>query len=174
MTSPAAEGLIHRAIAQSSPIGMIHSRTQSTWWARELVKRMALPRGATVHALREAQGDDIVRAGQSMVWRNGELLQLNSDYAPTGDGDLSPDPHLEVVARGTQMDVPLLIGSNSDEASFSKFVFLRDHIRQRAAIRFLASYVEVNVPKVVDASDGATDRSDFAVLLADALFWAPS
>jgi len=174
MTSPAAEGLFHRAIAQSSPIGMIHSRTQSTWWARELVKRMALPRGSTVDALREAQGDDIVRAGQSMMWRNGELLHLNSSYAPTVDGDLIPDHPLEVFARGKQMDVPLLIGTNSDEASFSKFVFQREHIRQRAAIRFLASYDEENAPKVVDAYDGGTDRSDFAELLADALFWAPS
>ena len=174
MASPAAKGLFHRAIAQSSPIGMIHSRTQSTFWARELVKRMALPRGTTVDALREAVSDDIVRAGQSMMWRNGELLHLNSSYAPTVDGELLPDHPLEVFARGEQLDIPLLIGTNSDEASFSKFMFQRGHIRQRAAIRLLASFDENNARGVVDAYDGAIDRADFAELLADALFWAPS
>lgn len=174
MASPAAKGLFHRAIAQSSPVGMIHSRTQSTFWARELVKRMALPRGTTVGALREAASDDIVRAGQSMMWRNGELLHLNSSYAPTVDGDLIPDHPLEVFARGQQLDIPLLIGTNSDEASFSKFMFQREHIRQRAAVRLLASFDEENARGVVDAYDGATNRNDFAELLADALFWAPS
>ena len=90
MASPAANGLFHRAIAQSSPVGMIHSRTQSTFWARELVKRMALPRGTTVGALREAASDDIVRAGQSMMWRNGELLHLNSSGSSAGG--LCPRP----------------------------------------------------------------------------------
>ena len=174
MASPAAKGLFHRAIAQSSPVGMIHSRTQSTWWARELVKRMALPRGSTVDALREAEGADIVRAGQSMMWRNGEILHLNSSYSPTVDGDLIPDHPLEIFARGEQMDIPLLIGTNSDEASFSKFVFQREHIRQRAALRLLASYDEDNAPGVVEAYGGAANRSEFAELLADALFWAPS
>lgn len=174
MASPAAKGLFHRAIAQSSPVGMIHSRTQSTWWARELVKRMALPRGSTVDALREAEGADIVRAGQSMMWRNGEILHLNSSYSPTVDEDLIPDHPLEVFARGEQMDIPLLIGTNSDEASFSKFVFQREHIRQRAALRLLASYDEDNAPGVVEAYGGAANRSEFAELLADALFWAPS
>lgn len=174
MASPAAKGLFHRAIAQSSPVGMIHSRTQSTWWARELVKRMALPRGSTVDALREAEGADIVRAGQSMMWRNGEILHLNSSYSPTVDGDLIPDHPFEVFARGEQLDIPLLIGTNSDEASFSKFVFQREHIRQRAALRLLASFDEEHAPAVVEAYGGASERSEFAELLADALFWAPS
>ena len=174
MASPAAQGLFHRAIAQSSPIGLIHSRTQSTWWARQLVNRMALPRGSTVEALRAHDGADIVRAGQSMMWRNGEIMHLNSSYAPTVDGDLLPEHPLEVFKQGKQMDIPLLIGSNSDEASFSKFVFQREQVRQRAALRLLASFDEKNAPGVVEAYGGASNRADFAELLADALFWAPS
>src|SRR5699024_11019800 len=94
--------------------------------------------------------------------------------APTVDGDLIPDHPLEVFARGQQLDIPLLIGTNSDEASFSKFMFQREHIRQRAAVRLLASFDEENACGVVDAYDGATNRNDFAELLADVLFLAPS
>lgn len=174
MTVPRAHGLFHRAIAQSPPIGMLHSRAQSTFWARELVNRMALPRAASVDDLRELEFGDIVRAGQSMMWRAGELFHLNSCYAPTVDDDLIPLHPLEAFAQGKQADVPLLVGTNSDEASFGKFLYQRRSARQRAALRLLASFDEVNAPAVVEAYGGAVARQDFAHLLTDALFWAPT
>ncbi|MDY3126622.1 MAG: carboxylesterase/lipase family protein [Corynebacterium sp.] len=174
MTSPAAEGLFHRAIAQSPPITMIHSRAQSTLWARELVRRLALPRGATIDELRAQDVADIVRAGQSMMWRGGELVHLNSTYAPTVDGDIIPRHPLEAFALGTQSKVPLLIGTNSDEASFSKFMFQRESARRRAALRLLASFDGNGAPAVLEAYGGGVERYEFAQLLADALFWAPT
>ncbi|MDO5032009.1 carboxylesterase/lipase family protein [Corynebacterium sp.] len=174
MTSPAAEGLFHRAIAQSPPIAMIHSRTQSTLWARELVDRLALPREADVEALRAENFADIVRAGQSMMWRAGELLHLNSCYAPTVDGELIPLHPLEAFTRGKQHDIPLLLGTNSGEASFGRFLFQRQSARNRAGLRLLASFDPVNAPRVVDAYGGELGRQDFADLLSDALFWAPT
>lgn len=174
MTVPRAEGLFNRAIAQSPPIGMLHSRTQSTFWARELVSRMALPRATSVDDLRTHDFGDIVRAGQSMMWRAGELFHLNSCYAPTVDDDLIPQHPLVAFEEGKQIQVPLLVGTNSDEASFGKFLYQRQSARQRAALRLLASFDEVNAPAVVKAYGGAIARKDFAHLLADALFWAPT
>ncbi|MFW9195782.1 carboxylesterase/lipase family protein [Corynebacterium striatum] len=174
MTVPRAEGLFNRAIAQSPPIGMLHSRTQSTFWARELVSRMALPRATSVDDLRTHDFGDIVRAGQSMMWRAGELFHLNSCYAPTVDDDLIPQHPLVAFEEGKQIQVPLLVGTNSDEASFGKFLYQRQSARQRAALRLLASFDEVNAPAVVKAYGGAIARKDFAHLLTDALFWAPT
>ena len=174
MTVPRAEGLFNRAIAQSPPIGMLHSRTQSTFWARELVSRMALPRATSVDDLRTHDFGDIVRAGQSMMWRAGELFHLNSCYAPTVDDDLIPQHPLVAFEEGKQIQVPLLVGTNSDEASFGKFLYQRQSARQRAALRLLASFDEVNAPAVVKAYGGAIARKGFAHLLADALFWAPT
>nr|WP_286979817.1 carboxylesterase/lipase family protein [Corynebacterium sp. UBA5992] len=174
MTVPQAEGLFHRAIAQSPPIAMIHSRTQSRFWARELVKHMALPRATSVEDLRREDCDDLIRAGQSMMWRAGELLHLNSCYSPTVDGKLIPEHPLAVFARGGEHKVPLIIGTNSDEASFGKFLFQRQSARNRAGLRLLASIDEEHAPQVVEAYGGAVARADFAALLADALFWAPA
>ena len=174
MGTPAARGLFHGAIAQSPPISMIHSRTQSTLWARELVNKLSLPRLATLGDIQNQHFADIVRAGQSMMWRAGELFHLNSCYAPTVDGDLVPRHPIATFEAGEQAPVPLLIGTNSDEASFGKFLFQREFARQRAALRLLSSFDEEGAPAVVAAYNGASTRADFAHLLADALFWAPS
>ncbi len=174
MGVPAARGLFHRAIAQSPPISMIHSRAQATLWARELVYGMALPRQATLTDLREETAPDLVRAGQSMMWRGGELMHLNSCYSPTVDGGLVPDHPLAIFDGGDQTQVPLLIGTNSDETSFGKFFYLRNSARTRAALRLLSAFDPDHAPRVLDAYGGATDRTEFAELLADALFWAPA
>ena len=174
MTSPYSEGLFHRAIAQSPPIGMVHSRTQSTLWARELVRRLALPRLSTVDDVRAQDYADVVRAGQSMMWNAGELLHLNSCFAPTVDHDLVPLHPLVAFKEGKQLKIPLVIGTNADEASFGKFLFQREFARHRAGLRLLSSFDEEGAKDVVAAYGGATTRSDFAELLADALFWAPS
>ncbi|WP_293769712.1 carboxylesterase/lipase family protein [uncultured Corynebacterium sp.] len=174
MTSPHAKGLFHRAIAQSPPIATVHSKTQSTLWARELVRRLALPRLTTVGDLRAQDFADIVRTGQSMMWRAGELLHLNSCFAPTVDGDLLPEHPIEAFENGHQMQIPLMLGTNSDEASFGKFLFQREFARRRAGLRLLSSFDQDGARDVVAAYDGAATRSDFAELLADALFWGPT
>ncbi|QPK79944.1 carboxylesterase/lipase family protein [Corynebacterium lizhenjunii] len=174
MASPAAQGLFHRAIAQSPPISLVHSRAQSTLWARELVNRLALPRMSTVRDLQDQDFADIVRAGQSMMWRKQELLHLNSCYAPTVDRQLLPEHPIDVFESGTQAPVPLLIGTNADEASFAKFLFQRARARRRAGVRLLSSFDSAAAEEVVAQYNGAHSRSDFAQLLADALFWAPA
>ena len=174
MAVPRAEGLFHRAIAQSPPIGMIHSRAQSMFWARELVNKMALPRDTSADDLRAENFADLVRSGQSMMWRAGELMYLNSCYAPTVDGDLIPQHPVEAFEDGAQHPVPLLVGTNSGEASFGKFLYQRQRSRERAALRLLASFDPDSAPDVVAAYGGAVSRQGFGDLLTDALFWAPT
>lgn len=174
MCVPAAQGLFHRVIAQSAPVASVHSSTQAKLWARELIFRMAMPRETTLDELRGESADDLVRAGQSMMWRSGELLQLNSCYGPTVDGTLLPEHPLTVFEQGGQTRVPLIIGTNSGETSFSKAFYLRNSARRRAALRMLSVFDPEHAPRVIEAYEGAESRSDFAEMLADALFWAPS
>ena len=174
MTSPATAGLFHKAIAQSPPIGMIHSPMQSTMWTRNLVAKLALPRRTTIDDLRQEDAGDLVRSGQSMMWRARELVRLNSCYAPTVDGDLIPEHPIVAFEKGRQHPIPLVVGTNSDEASFSRLIFQRTTARSRAALRLLSSFDPHGAQQVLEAYDGATSRTAFAHLLADALFWAPS
>lgn len=174
MCVPTAKGLFHRAVVQSAPMATVHSPTQSKLWARELVYRMAMPRDTTLEDLRAESADDIVRAGQSMLWKSGELLYLNSCYGPTVDGTLLPDHPLVMFQEGRQARIPLIIGTNSDETSFSKAFYLRSSARRRSALRMLSVFDPGNTEQVLDAYEGGESRSEFAQLLADAIFWAPS
>lgn len=174
MCVPRARGLFHRAVAQSPPIAMLHSTAQSTLWARELVYRMALPRQTSVETLRREKVGDLVRAGQSMLWGTGELIHFNPCYGPTVDGTILPDHPLTMFNNGEQAKVPLLIGTNLDETSFGKFFYLRSSARGRAALRLLSAFDPVNAPDVLEQYGGAAGRAEFAALLADAIFWAPS
>lgn len=174
MCVPSAKGLFHKAIAQSPPIATIHSQAQSTMWAHAINNRLGLGPETTLSDLRRLPAGDLVRAGQSMLWRTREIFQLNSCYAPTVDHRIIHDHPLDVFAKGEQHKIPLLVGTNGDEASFAKGFYLRQTARGRAAERMLAAFDPAGAPGVLAAYSGAERRSDFAELLTDAVFWAPA
>lgn len=173
---PAAQGLFHRAIAQSPPIATIHSKAQSTLWTQQLQKRLRKNNklADTLEDLRSLPAADIINAGQSMMWRSRELVHLNSCYAPTVDNNVLFDHPLDVFRKGEQHAVPLMIGTNMDEASFARGLYVRPAARAKAAARLLEAFDPVGAKAVLAAYDGAEDRGKFAHLLADALFWAPA
>lgn len=174
MCVPAARGLFHRVVAQSPPIAMIHSRAQSTMWTRNIVRRAGLAPEASLREVRGLDVGELVRAGQSMMWRSRELMNLNSCYAATVDNKVLLEHPLETFAAGRQTKVPLLIGTNVDELSFAMSFYIRQKARARAGRRMLAAFDPEGVSRVLAAYNGAESRRDFADLLADALFWAPA
>lgn len=176
MCVPAAKGLFHRAIAQSPPIATIHSKAQSKLWTKQLLKRLSKngTPAATLEELRALPAEDVVRAGQSMMWRSRELIHMNACYAPTVDNKVIFDHPLTVFEKGEQHKVPLLIGTNVDEASFARGFYLRTTARSKAAARLLKAFDPHGADAVLAAYDGAETRGKFAHLLADALFWAPA
>ncbi|AZA11182.1 Para-nitrobenzyl esterase [Corynebacterium gerontici] len=173
MCTPAARGLFHKAIAQSPPLAAIHSSMQAKFWAGELTRRIDLPE-ATVEDLRELDADSLIRAGQKMLWRTGELIQMNTCYGPTVDHRVLFEHPLEVFESGGQHKVPLLIGTNGDETSFTKAFYLRSAARKRAADRMLRAFDPDGTEAVLHMYHHAQKRSDFAELLSDAIFWAPA
>lgn len=174
MCVPAAKGLFHKAIAQSPPIATIHSQAQSTFWAQQIAARLELDSACTLRDFRALAAPEVVRAGQSMLWRTRELLHLNSCYAPTVDKRTLFGHPLDVFEAGQQHKVPLLVGTNFDEASFAKGFYLRQTARARAADRMLTAFDPHGAPGVLQAYGGAEQRGDFASLLTDAVFWAPT
>lgn len=178
MCVPAAEGLFHRAIAQSPPVATIHSRAQSTMWIRDLLAGLDVDeteaRDVTLGDLRDLDAAELVRAGQSMLFQGRELMQLNPCFSPTVDGELLPDHPFEAFAAGDQMKIPLVIGSNLDEIGFSRFMYQRAKKRGSVARQLLKVFDPLAAPGVLEAYDGGIQRKDFADLLGDAVFWAPA
>ena len=174
MCSPSARGLFHGAVAQSPPPASVHSRLQAAMWVRELVTRMGLPRTTTLADLRETRAEELVRAGQSMLLNTKELVQLNTSFMPTVDGETLTAHPIDTFEAGEQAAVPLIVGTNSDEASFAKAIYQTTKTRQRAARRALEAFDPENAQSVLRAYGYAGERGDYADLIADAVFWAPT
>lgn len=174
MCAPAARGLFHRAIAQSPPVASVHSRVQAEMWVRKLLRGMGLPPSTGLAELRAADAEALVRVGQSMLLNRKEIVQFNTSFMPTVDGNTLPAHPIDVFQQGEQAAVPLIIGTNSDEASFAKALYQTNKSRLKAARRALGVYDPAHADAVLATYDHVDGRRKFAALIADAVFWAPS
>lgn len=174
MAAPSARGLFHRCIAQSAPCASVHTRLQAAMWVRTLLDDMDMPRTTTLADLRREDARDLVRVGQSMLFNSREVSQFNTSFMPTVDGTTLPTHPLDAFEEGEQAPVPFIIGTNADEASFAKALYQTTKSRTRAARRALEVFDKDNADVVLSAYGHAEERSDFAELIADAVFWAPS
>ena len=103
MVTPAARGFFHKATVQSgSGWGEPVSLAQSEVAGAALAAKLGLPADATGDQLRAIPADKLVGAGVAQM---------------TVDGRLEVETAAQGFARGHQAPVPLIIGSNTWEAS---------------------------------------------------------
>jgi para-nitrobenzyl esterase len=109
-------GLFHRAIVESGP-PFTHTAEEAAGRAEDLAEKLGVP--LTRLALEQVPASELVRAaqevGQTLVMGDGGLPLL---FLPTVDGGLLTRAPEAAVADGASSDVPLLIGTNRDEAAF--------------------------------------------------------
>jgi para-nitrobenzyl esterase len=107
MASPAAQGLFHRAIGQSG--GLFEPLEIAPSWLLENAERDGQAFASSLGARSLAD----LRALPA-----GELLGKGAGAVshPVIDPYLLPEPPYDVFAAGRQHSVPLLVGSNADEA----------------------------------------------------------
>lgn len=108
MTTPAARGLFHKAIVESG----------GGWWPADslaqreadgvaLAAKLGLPANATLEQLRALPVDGLI------------ANMGRGDVGTTVDGRMFTLSPTQAFARGQALDVPLIIGSNSNEASIA-------------------------------------------------------
>ena len=109
MASPLAAGLFEKAIAQS-PYGLpSHTRAKAVATGVAIASAVGLNgSGASASALRQVPAD-------RMAALEGQSLSLAPGFI-VGDAAV-PQPVLQAFQRGREAPVPLVIGSNSDDAS---------------------------------------------------------
>lgn len=141
LATPSAEGLFHRAIAQSSPASSMYGTDR----ARDVAERFAIELGidaadpGAAASLRAMPADEIVRAGMAVYATVPDAAPGTLAFAPIIDGDLLPEAPAVVLHEGRGLRVPLMIGTNKDEASLFTFMksplipITEDRIRQMFA-----------------------------------------
>ncbi|KUJ68421.1 carboxylesterase [Streptomyces albus subsp. albus] len=125
LAMPAARGLFHRAIAQS---GAGH-HTHSAEVGRRITERLAALAGVehTTEALAAASPQRLMAANTALaqelagtrdtrLW--GEAANGSVTVLPVVDGATLPVRPVDAAAAGAGAQIPLLIGTNTDEARF--------------------------------------------------------
>ncbi|MDI9916298.1 carboxylesterase/lipase family protein [Rhodococcus sp. IEGM 1379] len=121
MTCPSAEGLFHRAIAQSPPATSVYGRERAKSVASRFLELMSTPVD-DVGALITADLDLIIKAGDELVNEVPTRMPGTLAMAPVVDRDLVPHYPVAAFQKGYAHRIPLIIGSNKDEASIFKFM----------------------------------------------------
>lgn len=119
LATPSAAGLFHRAIAESSPASSMYGPAR----AATVAARFAAEAGASTFEELQALPVDAVVAAAARVYdavpreHPGTLA-----FAPVVDGDLLPEHPITVLSEGRGLPVPLIIGTNRDEATLFRYM----------------------------------------------------
>lgn len=118
---PSAAGLFHRATAHSSPATSVYSSERTTGIAKRFLDALGVAEDdlASVRALPVAE---LVDAASRVYAEVPEASPGVLAFTPSVDGELLPEHPVSVLRDGRGIPVPLLIGTNHDEASLFKFM----------------------------------------------------
>ncbi|GAA1828893.1 carboxylesterase/lipase family protein [Agromyces salentinus] len=118
LTVPSARGLFHRAVAQSSPVSSVYDRERAGRVAARFLDELGV---TTVAEARRAPIDRIVQAAAALYTAIPTEAPGTLAFAPVVDGDLIPEHPTDVLREGRAAAVPLLIGTNRDEAAIFRY-----------------------------------------------------
>ena len=118
LTAPAAEGLFARAIAQSAPATSVYDSARAKTVAELVLDRL----GVSAADARSVPVDALVDASFHAFEHVLTATPGTLAYAPTVDGDLVPDYPVKLARAGKSHPVPLIIGTNRDEAALFRWM----------------------------------------------------
>lgn len=158
MASPLAKGLFHKGIAQS------------TYGSPEISRANAVEMGSKIASAVGLRGATSTSADLRSVpaQKFGQLKSVGLSTSPvaiSGDSVL-PKPILSAFENGEEARVPLIIGSNSNEASVAT-AFGMDPAALIQRLGVLRGAIEVLYPGVTD------DKTLGLQLIRDTVFTAP-
>ncbi len=149
LATPSAAGLFQKAIVESGG-GWGTNRTLAAA-EQEGVRISGLPAGATVDQLRALPLDKL-----------SALPMTLSAVGPITDGRLMPLPVTQAFDEGRFAHVPMIIGSNSDEASLMK------------AFKIPSQAVLARTPPTIRAQYTKNDNAAAADIFTDSIMGAPA
>lgn len=195
MTSPALEGVIAGAIAQSPAGAMVHTPDNATYWREQAVAELARIRGLvdrdtdkekgkskgvesapatgglTVDDLFDTTATELGEITEALVAHNLRYAPgVSGPFAPIVDGDLLPKHPL---AKGAQRDLPLLVGYNRDEYRLMRWEPLRTKHQWSRTVA-LAEHVSTDVEELLQHYKGFQRRSAVGEFTGHAIFVAPA
>ncbi|MGW5436517.1 carboxylesterase/lipase family protein [Nocardia asteroides] len=181
LTAPAAAGLFHKAIAQSPPATTVFGQERAAVVAQRYLELLELGPGEADRLL-ELPIERLVEIGAVLLDEVPIKEPGRLAAAPVVDGDLLPGYPIDLFQQGRSHRVPLLIGTNRDEASL--FRVLRSPIMPvtpdavNAMLRDVAaSHPEMGPERIAEITSAYPDLAKTRGALAmstDAAFRMPA
>jgi para-nitrobenzyl esterase len=122
MTVPSAQGLFQKAIAQSSPASSVYGTERARTVALAYLDLLGIPVHEATTKLREL--DAVAMAGVTTKLLDHVALTSPGTvaFAPVVDGELITDYPIKLFRQGKAAHIPLIIGTNHDEAALFKMM----------------------------------------------------
>ena len=147
LAMPAARGLFHRAAIQSGPGRYVLSKEQAAKSTAALLRALDIPEGPdAVKRLRELPAEALVKGSGPGLAAGGERMA----FSPVLDGEHVPMHPADGLRSGQAANVPLIIGSNLDEAT----LFMAGH----PALADRSLFSEEDLKKALAAFGKRADR----------------
>jgi para-nitrobenzyl esterase len=174
LATPQAEGLFRGAIAESAPVGSVYSPDTSRAFAERFL-RLVEVEPTEIGRLRDLSVKVLTDACNQLVQSNPVDAPGTIPVAPVVDGELVPEYPLDAFAAGRGLRVPLIIGSNRDEAAL--FKLMRSPILPTTAGSIAQMIVNIGVPRALSlprAYPGYPSRAAALRMSTDAAFRMPT
>ena len=149
MTVPSSKELFHRAIAQSAPATSVYDQPLARSVSETFMRIAGIdPQSSDAARLLWATpADELSAHSMTLVNRMAEATPGTLAFAPVVDGEFLPDHPAHVFERGDQAPVPLIIGSNKNEAALFKLIrspiMPRTHTQVTSMLASLAKYTSL-------------------------------
>ena len=118
MSVPRARGLFHRAIAQSPPATSVYGHERAQDITRLYLDKLGIKHDdhGLVERLFRTPSAELIAPTVDLLYDIAIEQPGILAFSPVVDGDLIPEHPIDVFRTGRQHRVPLIIGSNRDEA----------------------------------------------------------
>ncbi|PJJ63348.1 carboxylesterase/lipase family protein [Compostimonas suwonensis] len=180
MVSPAASGLFQRAIAESSPATSVYGPERSTQVAEAYLELLGVE-AKDAATLRELPWKPLVEAAAALTNQHSTRFPGTIAMAPVVDGDILPHYPVGAFQKGLAHPVPLLIGTNRDEAALFRYMKSPIFPTTATAINEMFAAIGSDHPGLVadeklitDAYKGFPRRSAAMEIARDAAFRMPT
>lgn len=122
---PEAKGLFAQAISESPAAGMVRTKDVAVQYAERFAALLGARRSDGANAVMAARPAELVTAFERLI-KQGQREMLGTFAAgPTSGGDYLPLDPVEAMRSGKAHRVPLIVGTNADEARlFGRFLKL--------------------------------------------------
>jgi para-nitrobenzyl esterase len=121
LTSPSAAGLFTGAIAESSPATSVYDAERAGRMAALLLDNLGLDR-SDIDRLSDVPAAALVAASQRIFDTVPAQNPGTLPFVPIVDGDVVPDYPVKLAREGRSHPVPLIIGTNKNEAALFRWM----------------------------------------------------